>query len=816
MIASGSLFQLPDEIPTENDEFIQILYTVKNLGTASDDSITINLQSTDITGTNTQVYRIQLPDYETELILKVPVKEKPGLHVLELTLDSESEIDEIYENDNTASISFNINATDIRPILYDNYFSGLSDSLVFLNPVISPGYENPVLLTEIDTSENFANSVTIESPVGKIATGFSLSNLQNNNRYFFRSKIKNSSIPSSKIYSFSKTEQPAKYQLNNLTDLKAFDSKGLILNNSSIGLSKENIVVEVQSGGGDVAKYGSINVNGVNVLPNTFNWGMGIAVFDTLALKLDTAKTFWYGDNTSEALALAALINSVPVGKLVVMNVIDDGASNLIPELKNAIKSLGSTKVDSITFRSPWILMAVKGGLPGDVIENVKARTYPNILVGERSFEVRSSEGTLMSDVIGPSSLWETLYINKSTPLNSHIDLTILGINQLDIDTLKIFTNPESPIDLSFIDPLKYPEIKFHLYFKVADNGDSPELSDLSIDYTGAPEIATNYQLLSLSPSVINQGDVIAFDYEVANVGESESGNFSIAVDLLGQNNSLKNISNINVESILPGGSLKFSLNYNTSEDNGNRYFQIRLDSGNNVKELYEDNNTISFPFFVKGDTAKPYINLTFDGREIYDGDFISAAPVIKVELSDLSPLEINDTSAISIKLDGRPVYYSENTDIINYSSSPDNPKFTMEYRPELKDGDHTLTVFGMDPAGNAADSNGTEKHFTVSTDPELLYLYNYPNPFSGFTYFTFKLTQIPDELRISVYTIAGRLVKELVKNSSELNFDFNRIYWDGSDEDGDLLANGVYLYSAVMKKGDKSEKIIQKLAIIR
>jgi flagellar hook assembly protein FlgD len=74
----------------------------------------------------------------------------------------------------------------------------------------------------------------------------------------------------------------------------------------------------------------------------------------------------------------------------------------------------------------------------------------------------------------------------------------------------------------------------------------------------------------------------------------------------------------------------------------------------------------------------------------------------------------------------------------------------------------------------------------------------------------------LPDELKIYIYTIAGRLVKIITKNSSQLKYDFNTIYWDGRDEDGDLLANGVYLYKIIMKKGDKTDNIIQKLAIVR
>ena len=113
----------------------------------------------------------------------------------------------------------------------------------------------------------------------------------------------------------------------------------------------------------------------------------------------------------------------------------------------------------------------------------------------------------------------------------------------------------------------------------------------------------------------------------------------------------------------------------------------------------------------------------------------------------------------------------------------------------------------------NSAD---IERTFQVEQDMKLLDVYNYPNPFAGVTYFTFKLTQIPDEMKLKIYTVAGRLIKEFNKSAAELNYDFNEIYWDGRDQDGDLVANGVYIYKVTMKKGDETQDATQKLAIVR
>lgn len=70
--------------------------------------------------------------------------------------------------------------------------------------------------------------------------------------------------------------------------------------------------------------------------------------------------------------------------------------------------------------------------------------------------------------------------------------------------------------------------------------------------------------------------------------------------------------------------------------------------------------------------------------------------------------------------------------------------------------------------------------------------------------------------MKIKIYTVAGRLIKEINIPPSELRNNFNRIFWDGRDEDGDLLANGVYLYKIIATLSGKSFTDIQKLAIVR
>jgi len=141
----------------------------------------------------------------------------------------------------------------------------------------------------------------------------------------------------------------------------------------------------------------------------------------------------------------------------------------------------------------------------------------------------------------------------------------------------------------------------------------------------------------------------------------------------------------------------------------------------------------------------------------------------------------------------------------------------TINYKfSNLGSGDYNLLVKAWDVFNNFSEEN---TFFSVVEDNDLAIrdVYNYPNPFSGSTQFTFQqnLTK-PIDVRIKVYTIAGRLIKEIEK--IYLNEKFVVIDWDGRDEDGSQLANGTYLYKIILRTsdGEFQKSVLGKLAVIR
>jgi flagellar hook assembly protein FlgD len=77
----------------------------------------------------------------------------------------------------------------------------------------------------------------------------------------------------------------------------------------------------------------------------------------------------------------------------------------------------------------------------------------------------------------------------------------------------------------------------------------------------------------------------------------------------------------------------------------------------------------------------------------------------------------------------------------------------------------------------------------------------NYPNPFTTSTRFVFTLTgsQEPEEILIQIMTVSGRVVREITEDELgqiHIGRNITEYAWDGTDEFGDPLANGVYLYT--------------------
>lgn len=134
-------------------------------------------------------------------------------------------------------------------------------------------------------------------------------------------------------------------------------------------------------------------------------------------------------------------------------------------------------------------------------------------------------------------------------------------------------------------------------------------------------------------------------------------------------------------------------------------------------------------------------------------------------------------------------------------------------YNTELpQDGTYKLFVEAQDVSRNESGSNDYSISFEVINKPTITQVMNWPNPFTTATHFVFTITgsEIPTYFKIQIMTITGKVVREI--DLSELGpihigRNITEYAWNGTDDYGDRLANGVYLYRVVTRlHGEKIE----------
>jgi len=149
--------------------------------------------------------------------------------------------------------------------------------------------------------------------------------------------------------------------------------------------------------------------------------------------------------------------------------------------------------------------------------------------------------------------------------------------------------------------------------------------------------------------------------------------------------------------------------------------------------------------------------------------------------------------------------YYPGRLDFMIYSDYvlSSERKFVM-FTPEMHSD--TLGVYGLiaDDVTNASDHIPLVSDFkvleptSVSNPPQNsgFKLWNSPNPFSSSTVLSFSTTRHIDNPEIIIYNIIGQKIKVL--SGSETHSENKSIYtfeWDGSDNNGNNVPEGVYFY---------------------
>ncbi|HMR40124.1 MAG TPA: type IX secretion system sortase PorU [Ignavibacteria bacterium] len=201
-------------------------------------------------------------------------------------------------------------------------------------------------------------------------------------------------------------------------------------------------------------------------------------------------------------------------------------------------------------------------------------------------------------------------------------------------------------------------------------------------------------------------------------------------------------------------------------------------------------------------DSTGPNVSIYMGSRNFRSGDLVNQNSRLIADFSDENGLNLTGTIGHKIeaiinedqnnKIDLTPFYQSSNS----YQNG------SVEYDLQnLSDGHYKIEVKAWDTYNNF---NSSFIEFDVRNNDQLALenVYNYPNPMKDQTSFIFE-HNLDETLNatINIYTVTGRLIKEL--NKSNIRDKFVSLDWDGRDNDGDYIANGTYIYKLILNSED-------------
>jgi len=511
------------------------------------------------------------------------------------------------------------------------------------------------------------------------------------------------------------------------------------------------------------------------------------------------------------------------------------------------MKRFGSSAVDSLSLEHVWIFVA-KIGDSDSAKEWVSppGEGNPNFLEIKETLFFDEPEGVITSEAIGPSLAWQAATID----IAGVRDGNEAQVSVIDAATGNILI-PDAPIagellvPLDAIDAASHPIVRIRAILTDSLRRSLPQLRSWSVDYVRPAELTFGESALVLSEDSLLEGSRSTASVEVTNLATTPIDQATLEYYIRDVRNRRTLVHTDTLRNVERGTPRTVTYAFPTDGLVGTNRLEVRLINEAGF-DLVPFNNVQTRSFIVRADATPPMFQVYLDD-DTYPNDpepvrnlqdpalpFLSAKPTIEIELTDENPFKaIDDANLLSIDFNGQMLSPDLPTVTFEPSTGPEQPA-RLIFTPDLsgRDTTHTLQVRAFDATGNEADGSPYQVHFRVQNQVEVESLYPYPNPMSAFTRFAFLLrgadAAMVDDLRIRIFSLNGRLVREfdLVDNPSALEDGFlrigwNKVLWDGRDEDGDMLGSGVYLYKVFMRaEGEpvlvNNDSGIEKVVLLR
>jgi hypothetical protein len=438
--------------------------------------------------------------------------------------------------------------------------------------------------------------------------------------------------------------------------------------------------------------------------------------------------------------------------------------------------------------------------------ENSQAGFYKSMPVGP-ALQYRDLELRFLPYRVGPADSSHFRLIG----IDDREQRTTLREQAFDLSNDLIYT-----FDISEIDATQYPFLVVEVDIYDEEDRTAASLEEIYLNYQRPPDVAVNTAIAYTTPDTLIQGQSSRFEVGYENISATDMDSLLIKLDVIDARNDVS--TTYARQPPLPAGAsgtVSFDL---PSDANTELRMQLMLNPDGDQPEDQLFNNFLTDRIGVGVDRIDPDLQVYYDGRRIRDGELISSEPEILVQLRDENPFRrLDDSSAYTIVLrapDGSEERVRMSDSRVDYLPAPADGDNLAEiyFRPELRvDGEYSLIIEATDRASNKAGRLAYEQSFEVINEQLIANVLTYPNPFSTQTSFVYTLTgnTPPEMFRIQIMTVSGRVVRDidlLAREDIRVGTHQTEFKWDGTDEYGDQLANGVYLYRVITSDGNGAE----------
>ena len=799
-----------------------------------------------------------------------PITDK-GLNRLIVTLDVDGRVDELSEMNNTLTKDFYIFEDEIRPISPYNYSIINQQNITFYASTANPLSGQRQYVMEVDTTElfnsAFKKTYNVTGAGGVIQFNVSNITFTDSTVYYWRT----STVPasgnnyiwnnSSFIYLQNSTAgfSQAHYfqhQRSSVTDLKLQSNQKWEFDKYTVGVKIKNGVFPTAARN---APDFAVEIDGNNAIQSVCGISNIIinvfSPFDMKPWRNAWPGTGLYGSDDvcgaerqwnfqynilSQAKRIAAVnfLDMVPNGYYVTVRNTSgvDPLTNTYPNtwqddtlamgsgnsLYHRLKNAGFVDVDSFNRARSFNFIYKKADNSFTPAFKFSDGIYDKIQL-DVVCPVSKSSGNITSPLYGPAKSWTRFQwkgVREEASAGDSILFKVIGITNAGVETeLYTVDSTTKDFDISAINATQYPYLKLKMYNQDTIQGTPYQLKFWRVRGEYIPEGAVAPNILFSMKDTCDQGEQVDFKLAFKNISQAaftDSMRFNFV--LTDRSNVPHSIALPKGKVLVSGDTLVVSYRISTKDYPGSNTLFVEVNPNNAQPEQYHFNNILFKELYVRPDNYNPLLDVTFDGVHILNEDIVSAKPHILINLKDESRfMALSDTALLKVQVrfpDGSLRNYSFGGDTMRFTPanlSTGNNTAVIDFLPYFPDeGYYELIVSGKDVVGNSAGAIEFHVKFRVITKAMISNMLNYPNPFTTSTAFVFTITgsEVPQNIRIQILTITGKVVREITKDELgplHVGNNITEFKWDGTDMYGAKLANGVYLYRVLTNLNGKS-----------